>query len=726
MYYRIIRSLSELLGDAGLLRLPAYLPEVFVSDKSRLNAIETAINILSRGKNVLIEGAPGTGKTASMFIILKKLMKQYRIGFIKEGVLSIGNDHIDEGIILFYDDLPRMNSSALRSIIKNRVTGIIATARSEEVGIVRRVHGIDLYEHFEAIKIPPLDANKIREMLIKYLDMEAIRVVDKEAIDTIVQKAQGLPVYVWQIIRELKIKRENLTLEFAKTIPRGMLDYIDNILWRLLGGKAERYEVLLTLLIITDFARYSVHQDLYTYIYMAAKELRIKNKVTIEDIIMDRVIEDTSRYLAREGATYAFRLPHDSWADVLKGKSNGPMAPEISKINTLYDKDKRRKIVIKAARRAWHEAIKNADDQIRVEAFKNNIRVNLEEEILEDIIRHPPSIKSDEKIVSENETAALAMGSLEILRTNLSIAGMAPINMLAKKIGVSEDEIRNLLELADFYMPSKRKGFIYYKDHYLTAIKKAEDIINKLGTLDINTLVEQIKVFREDLMEYLSNKYIIIDNKIYTRSYIEQLIDKELKEKQCIDLKKLADRLKLPQRLLQEIRIKLAEKAIRSPTNPFLFYSRDKIDALNKKILEEISTNAQKTLREISMEFNVSEKDILQLIVNGNLRKQYMIERIRNIITTRKLDLIELKELTKSLEKYELDSEELNIFGIANLLLWEKTGNNVNFEKAVQALKKSGTKKAYENLAIAYAKKKDYRKAKKYAEKAELQEKNMR
>ena len=116
----------------------------------------------------------------------------------------MGREHEEEGIILFYDDIPRMNKEALKSIVRNNVRGIIVTARTEETSMMRRFLGINLYDYFRVVQIPPLSKEKIREMLLKYLEEEAIRVVDREAIDIVVEKAEGIPVYVWQVIRELK------------------------------------------------------------------------------------------------------------------------------------------------------------------------------------------------------------------------------------------------------------------------------------------------------------------------------------------------------------------------------------------------------------------------------------------------------------------------------------------------------------------------------------------
>ncbi|MGQ4892383.1 MAG: hypothetical protein ACP6IP_07845 [Candidatus Njordarchaeia archaeon] len=54
MYYEKVFALNELLGEEGILRLPSYLPQVYVVDEERRNAIDMAAKFLLQGKNVLI------------------------------------------------------------------------------------------------------------------------------------------------------------------------------------------------------------------------------------------------------------------------------------------------------------------------------------------------------------------------------------------------------------------------------------------------------------------------------------------------------------------------------------------------------------------------------------------------------------------------------------------------------------------------------------------------
>ena len=877
MYYVVVKSLAELLGEEGVLRLPSYLPDVFVFDDARKKAISDAVEYLVRGENVLIEGSPGTGKTALMFMVLRGLSSRYSIGYIREGVASIGNEHFDRGVVLFYDDLPRMNSDALKSIVRNRVRGIVATARSEEVVLVRRVLGIDLYEYFKPIRLPPLSDDRIREILLRYLDMEVVKVLEDVALDEVVRKAQGLPVYVWQVVRELKIRKESLTLSFAKSIPQGMLDYVDDILWRLLGGKPERYEVLLTLLCMTDFARYAVHQDLFTYIYLVAKERRVKKRLSLEDIVMDVVIEDVGRYLAREGASYSFRLPHDSWADVLRGKSNGPMASEIAKINALYTRERRNNIVLLAARRAWWETVRSTTDMFRKEAFKNNVRVNLGEAALKDILEKPPRFekKPAVKVVvskpSVEEVRVEEGNPIDILRSHLVRAKVISKAMLSKRMGISIEELDDLLDIADFDVASSRPGFIIYKDHYFSALKRAEELLSKMGIMNAKSLSESIGLFPEDIARGLKGKVIVHGDKFFYRDYVWKIIKNEigsygyvdlrnieerygvpldvlkkfeselehqyvrslnphiyydekyysaavkkalqiLEEKKIVDLKDFARRVGLLENdvgralsghaivyggkvfyreyvwktLIESLNNKnriclrklsigipyevirafsmhlgkvafmspsgdcfytqkyveselveivrehlksertvhvddLAEKldvlsehirdvldkiAIISPTDSNLYYDRDFLENLIKTLMD-VATD----LDEISRKYNIPIDDLKIFLSKRGLEKKYSLVRLRKILekgldspVVLQREVEEIRTLIDDLSKYNLEADEANILGVANVVLWEVSGDEAYFEKGIRILEEAQTEKAKINLAIAYTK----------------------
>ena len=372
-YYRLIRSIDELVGEIGLLRLPKYIFDVYVFDESRSLALRHSLDSLSRGDNVLITGYAGVGKTALMAIIIKNLLERgYKIGHILEGVTSIGNDHVERGVVVFYDDIPRMNKNALRSIIFNRVTGILATARIEEFDQLRKKLGVAVEDVFRVYEIHKLSDKRLTEILNKYAQAEGI-IIDEEAIPLVIRKAENLPVYIWQVIRDLKIKGlTTLTAEIAKRIPKGMLNYVEDILWSILDMHPERHAVLLALLIISDLPKYEVNIDLFYAIFCEALSIIRNEKISIPQAILNELFGKILRYIVKIDP-YTYKLPHDSWGDVLKGYGAGLMSGEISTINTLFPYDDRLAIIDTAIDRVYKEIMPKVDDELRINAFENYV-----------------------------------------------------------------------------------------------------------------------------------------------------------------------------------------------------------------------------------------------------------------------------------------------------------------------------------------------------------------
>ena len=454
MYYKRIHSIKELLGDEGLWRLPEYLSEEFIEDEQRKNAIETAKKVLMRGGNVLIYGSPGTGKTALMFKILTETFKWAGVGVVDPLTENIGDEHVREGVVIFIDDLPRLSEKALRSIFIKRVSLIVATARLEELKFIERVVGENPFRHFVGIELKGMSEEKLREMLIRYANREGINLVDEEAINIVVNKASGLPVYIWQVIRELKIVKKDLTKDFALRIPQGMYDYVDDILWRVIGDHEDRYNVLLALLLMTDMPRYRMHQDLFNASFVIAKRESMGRQVGLKEALLSDILDSITRYLAREADTYSFRLPHDSWADVLRGRSNGPMSGEISRINTLFPYAERRRIIIQAAILAWEEILSRIKDPLRKNTFIINLRSALGDRIT-GLITDPEGRKQILKEMSDEIIELINKGAdLKEIKKKVSwllmfaregeILNLLGVNFLRKWEQTKNDELFNI------------------------------------------------------------------------------------------------------------------------------------------------------------------------------------------------------------------------------------------------------------------------------------------
>ncbi len=368
-YYRLIGSFDEIVGSTGLLRLPKYIREEFVFDESRRTALQEIIESLQRGKNVLIVGVAGVGKTALMAIAISRLLSLgFKVGYILEGTTRILRDHTNDGIILFYDDIPRMNKSALRSIVTNNVGMILATAREEELHELNKKLGVIAEQVFVIVRIEKMRDESLQKILERYAWREGIEVMP-DATRIIVKKAMNLPVYIWQVIRDAKIQGRNiLTTDFARKIPAGMLNFVDSILWRVLDRHHDRYALLLTLLIMSDMPKYEVNIDLLNAIFAESLSIIRSENVPIAKAVLNTLYGKILMYIAKIDP-YTYKLPHDAWGDVLRGRGSGLMSAEISRINTLFPYRKRLEIVGKAINRA-QKAITPHVESGREKAFR--------------------------------------------------------------------------------------------------------------------------------------------------------------------------------------------------------------------------------------------------------------------------------------------------------------------------------------------------------------------
>jgi len=590
---------------------------------------------------------------------------------------------------------------------------------------------------------------------------------------------------------------------------------------------------------------------------------------------MDVVVEDVCRYLAREGASYAFRLPHDSWADVLRGKSNGPMASEISKINALYTREKRNSIVLAAARRAWWETVRSVEDVFRREAFRNNIRVNLGGEALRDILEKPPKVeeKPHIRVVTPpkpvEEVRVVEGAPLDVLRGHLARAKVISKKMLAERMRVSMEDLDSLLEIADFVVSSTRPGFLIYKDHYFRALKRAEELLSKMGVMSTKSLAESVELFPEDIARGLGNKVIAYGDKIFYKNHIQRLIKAEVDSQGYVDLRSIESKHGTPLdvlekfesvleqqyiksaepyvyydgeyysvavnkalRLLEEkgivdlaslsresglfdadipnalsghaivygdrvfhreyvwrllleeintknriclsklsigipyevtrafknslkkvaimspsgdcfytekfieqelvrsirdelesqnivhveelakeldvreehVRLILDRIGIRSPTDPSTYYAKSFVEDVLKELVRDAPS-----IDDVSRARNIPKSDLQEFLRKRGLEKEYTINRLRRLLgkgtdALLKSEVMEMRQLIGMLDRYDLEPSEANVLGVANIVIWEVSGDEEFFEKGVKILESIDDPKARRNLAIAYAK----------------------
>lgn len=436
--------------------MPQYIEDVFIFDNTRRNIYENAMRALREGKNVLIVGKPGTGKTALMFMILRGLRQQgYGIGYVVEGTTIVGREHEREGTIIFYDDLPRMNPQALRSIVANGVRLFIGTARKEELGDLKRKMEIDPKKVFAIFELPGLPDQAIRELVYLYCKKEGIQIESEEAVDIIVKKAAGIPMYVWHIVRELRILRMNLTRDFVDTSPAGLLDYIDDIFWRIMDEHEDRHALLLALRCMVDLARYAIHRDVFLVLFRIAKSTLENREIPLEKAFLSPLIDKVSRYLIQEKEYYTFRLPHDTWADVLRGMSSGLMSSEISKINMMFPFERRRRLLLSAINETW-QMLREQEDYYRIRTLRDFLVFNGHlcdfSKLLGEIDQYlegAPTIETVAKTTKEESAESFVPPQYEeiyeLLRRAIVTNDTHTIGELEKKLSSSEDAFAKYL-----------------------------------------------------------------------------------------------------------------------------------------------------------------------------------------------------------------------------------------------------------------------------------------
>ncbi|SVB71376.1 uncharacterized protein METZ01_LOCUS224230, partial [marine metagenome] len=142
-YFEVPTSPTELLQEWALpenLRFNVHLDDV------RKSIVNTILDDTT-GKNFVIIGEPGVGKSVIGFDVFDRLMDRMPVGRIT--TYSVGNVHEKFGVRLFYDDLPE-NPELIQVLEERKLKGLVVTAREADWRSLPK----DFQNMFERLTVP--------------------------------------------------------------------------------------------------------------------------------------------------------------------------------------------------------------------------------------------------------------------------------------------------------------------------------------------------------------------------------------------------------------------------------------------------------------------------------------------------------------------------------------------------------------------------------------------
>jgi len=321
-YYEIPDSFDRVVN---VWRLPPYLDDVLVIEDARKAVIDAAVKHAKEGENVVILGAPGSGKTTVMYAIWKELDQEMDTALVWD-TKDVTKTHEKTGVVLFNDDLPETRELA-KAIVEKDVKGIVTTAREQDWSRLP----IDLRGKFNPINLPNISDEVMTEIAIKHLDSQGIE-YEKKVLPTIVESSQGSPIYIRYLVEEIgtEIKTgavTKLTDKRVKTAPKGMTDYVAGILARILfelegtiyKPKAGALPVIKALLCLSDMPNYETHEVHLNQMFFALKQPSDS----------PGPFNAFKQYLSRDPRFFSLKFMHDTLADVLRGKVDHPVVGDI-------------------------------------------------------------------------------------------------------------------------------------------------------------------------------------------------------------------------------------------------------------------------------------------------------------------------------------------------------------------------------------------------------------
>ncbi|MGE4550090.1 MAG: hypothetical protein AAEJ57_01775, partial [Opitutales bacterium] len=317
-------------------------------DATRQQIVETVVNSSPESNHVII-GEPGVGKTVLLFEVFDRLMANGLGGLLTTD--SISEIHRRFGLRLFYDDIPE-NAALVQAMMKRGTRGVILTSREVDwKGLPTEFQAM-----FDRLTVPLFSSQEMSSLCEKMLGFSGL-VYDEAAVNTLVNYAEGSPIYVWSMVRELLHKgQRRLSQEYIQeNATRGMTNYVSLLLQRLLKEEGTfRSGGLHTLTSLVFLADYMEERTSHGYYFHTVASLLSEHtEKKLGDGMERGTFNQVLGYLSGEGG--AVRFPHDTWVDVLRG--SGAMNPFRAELEQIQEEliDSKLFLSVKetAVKRSW-------------------------------------------------------------------------------------------------------------------------------------------------------------------------------------------------------------------------------------------------------------------------------------------------------------------------------------------------------------------------------------
>ena len=314
-------------------------------------------------KNYVVIGEPGVGKTVLLFEIFDRLMKREPVGILTNE--NIGNAHEQFKVRLFYDDISEKPDLYEAIAAKDSISGLILSSREAEWSELP----VDFRKKFIRLTVPRFSDEEMEQLILKTLDVNTI-LHDVKALKTLVSYAQGSPIYVGSLIKEMVyngVRRLSETY-LKENAQKGMGGYVIMILQRLLkSGNEYRAGGLHTLSCLMFLANHIEERKCHEQLLRAfADEIDSPMEEKFDDIYDRRTFNRSIDYLSGEGSLV--RFPHDTWVDILQGQgASNPFRPDIQEIRKEFEDTGKFEELKK-------EAIDDAWEAIQKRYRRNNVR----------------------------------------------------------------------------------------------------------------------------------------------------------------------------------------------------------------------------------------------------------------------------------------------------------------------------------------------------------------